>query len=221
MYRLSDGTLFFNAHNGTGLKQAEGVEQISFENEWLSWTRPYDVTASGLEDNRSLISWFDQDVAYRKATEGTTGNDVLSGKAVFGQDGNDVLTALSSGSLLHGGEGNDALKGGSGNDALYGAEGNDVLYASAGYDQLYGGVGDDVFRLGASANNTHIMDFNQANGDHDRLLFAHTVFGSTAALGAAAHQVANDVVIAQGNFHLTVHDALLQEVLYSSAIIVG
>jgi triacylglycerol lipase len=221
VYRLSDGTLFFNAHNGTGLKQAEGVEQISFENEWLSWTRPYDVTASGLEDNRSLISWFDQDVAYRKATEGTTGNDVLSGKAVFGQDGNDVLTALSSGSLLHGGEGNDALKGGSGNDALYGAEGNDVLYASAGYDQLYGGVGDDVFRLGASANNTHIMDFNQANGDHDRLLFAHTVFGSTAALGAAAHQVANDVVIAQGNFHLTVHDALLQEVLYSSAIIVG
>ena len=221
VYRLSDGTLFFNAHNGTGLKQAEGVEQISFENEWLSWTRPYDVTASGLEDNRSLISWFDQDVAYRKATEGTTGNDVLSGKAVFGQDGNDVLTALSSGSLLHGGEGNDALKGGSGNDALYGAEGNDVLYASAGYDQLYGGVGDDVFRLGASANNTHIMDFNQANGDHDRLLFAHTVFGSTAALGAAAHQVANDVVIAQGNFHLTVHDALLQEVLYHSAIVVG
>ena len=119
---------------------------------------------------------------------------MLSGKAVFGQDGNDVLTALSSGSLLHGGEGNDALKGGSGNDTLYGAEGNDVLYASAEAMTSSTVVwGDDVFRLVASANNTHIMDFNQANGDHDRLLFAHTVFGSTAALGAAAHRVANDV----------------------------
>ena len=139
----------------------------------------------------------------------------------FGEGGDDFIWGDEGSETLNGGEGNDALKGGSGNDALYGAEGNDVLYASAGYDQLYGGVGDDVFRLGASANNTHIMDFNQANGDHDRLLFAHTVFGSTAALGAAAHQVVNDVVIAQGNFHLTVHDALLQEVLHSSAIIVG
>ncbi len=221
VYRLSDGTLFFNADNSSGLKQAEGIEQISFENEWLSWTRPYEVTANGLEDNRFLIPWWNNDVAYQKATEGTAGNDTLSGKAVFAQGGNDVLTALSVGSLLHGGEGHDVLKGGAGKDALYGAEGNDVLHASAGYDQLYGGVGDDWFVLGLSANNTHIMDFNQANGDQDRLLFANSLFGSTAALGAAAQQVANDVVIAQGNFHLTVHDALLQDVVYHSAIVVG
>ena len=141
VYRLTDGTLFFNAHNGSGLKQAENVEHVSFEGELLSWDRPYDIGSNGLIDNRFLISWWNKDVSYQKATEGTNSADTLSGKVVFGKDGNDILSAASAGSLLHGGEGNDILKGNSANDALYGAEGRDTLYASAGNDKLYGGVG--------------------------------------------------------------------------------
>lgn len=219
VYRLSDGTLFFNAHDGSGLKQVEHVEQVSFENEWLSWTRPYDVSSTGLTDNRFLVSWWNSDVAYQKATEGSNGNDTLSGKVVFGKDGNDTLSAVSGGSLLHGGEGNDILKGNGGNDALYGAEGRDVLYSSAGYDKLYGGLGDDLFVLGKGANNTHIMDFNQAVGDHDQLGFAQSLFANAAALTAATHQSGSDVVIQSGAFVATVHDALMQDVLSSSMIL--
>ena len=220
VYRLSDGTLFFNAHDGSGLKQVENVEQIAFANEWLSWTRPYAVTASGLDDNRFLIPWWNHDVAYKAATEGSNAADTLSGKVLFGKDGNDVLTAASSASLLHGGEGNDILKGNNGSDALYGAEGRDVLYASAGYDKLYGGVGDDLFVFNsASANNTHIMDFNCAGGDADALGFAQSLFANSSALVAACHQSGANVVIQNGAFMATIHDALLQDVLSSSTIL--
>ena len=220
VYRLSDGTLFFNAHDGSGLKHVENVEHISFSSELLSWTRPYDVTANGLEDNRFLISWWNHDVAYQSATEGTNAADTLSGKVVFGKDGNDVLTAVSAGSLLHGGEGNDILKGSSGCDTLYGAEGRDALYASAGYDQLYGGLGNDIFVLNKAANNTHVMDFNHAGGEQDTLAFTKDLFTSTNALSAATCQRGSDVVIAQGTCNITIHDAIMQEVL-SSAIILA
>lgn len=220
VFRLSDGTLFFNAHNGSGLKQVENVEQVSFDNEWLSWTRPYEVTSTGLTDNRFLISWWNSNIGYQKATEGTNSADQLSGKTVFGKDGNDVLSALSGGSLLHGGEGNDILKGNSGSDALYGAEGRDVLYASRGYDQLYGGLGDDLFVFNsASANNTHIMDFNRAVGDEDGFGFAKTLFASVDALDSAMHQSGADVVIQNGAFMATIHDAMLDDVLSSSMIL--
>lgn len=220
VYRLSDGTLFFNAHDGSGLKQVENVEQIAFANEWLSWTRPYAVTASGLDDNRFLIPWWNHDVAYKAATEGSNAADTLSGKVLFGKDGNDVLTAASSASLLHGGEGNDILKGNNGSDALYGAEGRDVLYASAGYDKLYGGVGDDLFVFNsASANNTQIMDFNCAGGDADALGFAQSLFANSSALVSACHQSGANVVIQNGAFMATIHDALLQDVLSSSTIL--
>ena len=220
VYRLSDGTLFFNAHDGSGLKHVENVEHISFSSELLSWTRPYDVTANGLEDNRFLISWWNHDVAYQSATEGTNAADTLSGKVVFGKDGNDVLTAVNRGSLLHGGEGNDILKGSSGSDTLYGAEGRDALYASAGYDQLYGGLGNDIFVLNKAANNTHVMDFNHAGGEQDTLAFSKDLFASTNALSAATCQRGSDVVIAQGTCNITIHDAIMQEVL-SSAIILA
>lgn len=218
-YRLSDGTLFFNAHDGSGLKQVEHVEHISFDNEWLSWTRPYDVSTSGLIDNRFLISWWNSDIGYQKATEGSNGNDTLTGKTAFGKDGNDNLTALSSGSLLHGGEGNDVLRGAYGNDSLYGAEGRDIVCASHGYDTMYGGVGDDLFMLNRSANNTHIMDFNQAIGDQDLLVFSKDLFASASALAAATRQSGADVVIAQGAFMTTVHDVTMSEVLQHSIFV--
>ena len=218
-YRLSDGTLFFNAHDGSGLKQAESIEQISFQNDLLSWASPYDVTSKGLHDTRLLLSWFKSDVTYQKATEGSNGADALTGQVVFAKEGNDVLYATSQGSLLHGGEGNDIFKGTTGNDALYGAEGRDVLYSSKGNDKLYGGVGDDVFIFNVGSNNTHVMDFNLAIGDQDQLGFAKSLFASMDHLAAATYQSNADVLIRGSGFMATIHDATVQEVLNSSMIL--
>ncbi len=72
--------------------------------------------------------------------------------------------------------------------------------------------------MNKSANNTHIMDFNQAIGAHDVLAFTKDLFASTSALAVATCQRGSDVVIAQGTCNITIHDAIMQDVL-SSAII--
>ncbi|MFD1245748.1 calcium-binding protein [Paralysiella testudinis] len=212
-YRLQDGTLFMHAQDGSGLKQVQNVEKISFEADWFSELRPYEVGNNGLTDNRFVLfkAW-NQDIAYKEHVAGSQGNDVLSGKVVFGQGGHDVLHAVGSGSLLHGGEGNDTLLGGKGNDELYGAEGNDVLYGGGGNNTLYGGVGNDVFAFDAnSSGHTVIRDFNHYAGDKDRLLFAKDLFASVADVLAVSVQKGSDVYIETHGVSVVLQNSSLEQ----------
>ncbi|MDO5687189.1 MAG: calcium-binding protein [Neisseria sp.] len=221
VYRSADGTLFFNPHDGSGLKQASGIEQVAFTHDLLSLTRQYTVGENGLGDERhTLFTWLNQDIAYRPATFGSAGDDNLSGAVVFADDGNDVLHALSSGSLLHGGEGHDILRGGTGNDSLYGAEGNDLLIAGGGHDTLYGGVGHDRFLFDGTAGQAVIKDFNAYAGDKDLLMFTD-VFADADALAAATHQNGKNVVIDYGQTSIVVENTAMDDLLAHTVLLVA
>lgn len=222
VYRTQDGTLFFNPHDGSGLKQVSGIEQVTFSNEIFSQSRPYTVEADGLADHRyTIFKGLNKNISYSEAVKGTVGNDHLHGKIVFAGDGNDVLQALDNGSLLHGGTGADILIGGAGNDTLYGAEGNDILLASGGRDIMYGDVGNDQFVFDGSSGQTQIKDFNTYAGDDDRLIFTKEVFASEDALAAAAQQCGSDVMITHGNMSITLHNSTLADVLQHSVLLVA
>lgn len=199
VYRMKDGTLFMQATYNNGLKQLHSIEKITFDGESFTGIRPYDVTSSGLKSNRYLIKSRNVDVKYKSHTEGTEGEDQLSGKVVFGLDGDDTLTAHETmNSLLHGGKGDDVLVGGRAADKLYGAEGNDLLYAGAGSDLLYGGVGHDIFYFDKTTTGTkHIKDFNQFIGDKDTLLFSEELFATKEEVLKAAKEFAGSVTIAK------------------------
>ncbi|MBS1175472.1 MAG: Lipase [Burkholderiaceae bacterium] len=216
-YRLSDGTVFFDAKNGSDLKQAEHIEKLAFESDALSILNPYEIGAQNIIDKRFWL--FGSNIAYQADTEGTNGNDTLSAKAVFAKDGDDTLTAVGTGSLLHAGEGNDILKGGLGNDQMYGAEGNDRLLASKGNDSLFGGVGDDIFMFNILQGKSVIMDFNLEIGDNDSLVISKNIFADTNALSAATHQVGTDVVINQGIYSIALHDTLVNDVLHHTFLV--
>lgn len=221
-YRLSDGTLFMQARAGNGIKQLENVEKITFSQEHFSQLRPYDVTDDGLQSNRYLIKWRNQEISYREHTEGTHGNDKLSGLAVFGMDGNDTLTATNKrqGSLLHGGEGHDHLIGKKGGDLLYGAEGNDFLNGGAGTNHLYGGVGDDVFFFDKNNQGvSFVRDFNRYSGDQDILLFAKDLFSTSQQLASSAKQVGNNVHVYKDKVSVVIQNSTLDEVLNNSIIV--
>lgn len=172
-YSLSDGTLFMDAKNKINLVEAERIQGVSFENDLLSQTYAYTVGSTGLTDKRAglLSSLIHTNVAYQKATEGTIGNDNLSGAVVFGKDGNDTLTAIASGSLLHGGEGNDKLVGGIGSDRLFGAEGSDTLIGGKGADALDGGLGNDIYQFGRGDG----KDVVRESGGSDQIVFSGNV----------------------------------------------
>ncbi|MGL4766584.1 MAG: calcium-binding protein [Formosimonas sp.] len=172
-YRLSDGTLFMDAKDQSNLVEAENIQRVSFEYELASLVNPYVVTNNSLLDQRAgLMSWlFRKDVVYQAKIEGTQGADNLSGKTLFGQAGNDTLNAISTGSLLHGGEGADVLKGNLGSDRLYGAEGNDVLSGSAGNDYLNGGVGHDTYQFGRGDGKDTVSE----SSGNDQIVFGTSV----------------------------------------------
>jgi Ca2+-binding RTX toxin-like protein len=74
------------------------------------------------------------------ATNGTTGNDTLTGDAnpniLNGLDGDDSLSGAAGNDELNGGNGNDTLDGGLGNDRMVGAAGNDVYAVDNTGDQV-------------------------------------------------------------------------------------
>lgn len=214
IYKMHDGTLFFNAHNGSGLKEVQNVEQVSFENDILSNINQYTISESGLQDHRfKLFTWLNHDKAYDSATEGSALDDSLEGKVVFARAGNDVLTADTSGSLLHGGEGQDYLYGKEGNDTLFGAEGDDVLSAMAGNNTLYGGIGKDTFVFAQNNSHNVIKDFNQYANDSDVLQFSKQVFADKASVAHAAHQEGNHVLIQHDQFYLQIQSSSLEDVM--------
>lgn len=218
-YRLSDGTLFMNAKDGSGIKHLESVEKIAFDNEVFTQMRPYDVKEHSLVSNRFLIKIFNTNVNYKDRTEGSDGNDVLTGKTVFAKDGDDVLFGLTrQNSLLHGGEGDDRLFGQAGNDTLYGGEGNDYLYGGKGTDTLYGGVGNDIFAFDNQSSGTSIIrDFNSFGGDRDVLSF-NNLFSDTTALSRAARSFGEDVHIKAHDVQIIVQNTTLENVLNNSYI---
>lgn len=125
-------------------------------------------------------------------TQGTTGNDKLSGslksEIIWGGKGNDVLD---------GHQGNDVLIGGAGNDWLRGGEGNDYLIGGAGTDTLHGGVGADVLVLTGQGLDTIVafetgvdkLDLSQVRhqfADHKNNFAWASVFSDTAKAGQSA-----------------------------------
>ncbi|UJF23839.1 hypothetical protein L0B52_05685 [Suttonella sp. R2A3] len=221
VYRLSDDTLFFNSHADNGLKQVSGVEQISFTDDWLSNTRPYQVSNQGLTDQRfKLLRWANKDIAYQERVEGSEGDDMLSGEVVFAQAGNDTLKALDNDSLLHGGKGHDVLIGGAGADQLYGAEGNDVLIAGSGDSLLSGGLGDDYFIFQQDSGTHRITDFNADSAEHDTLLLSQALFSEEIALGDIASQHGDDVLLSYQSLNISVENSRVEDVLNHSAIVV-
>lgn len=125
-------------------------------------------------------------------TQGTTGNDKLSGslkaEIIWGGKGNDVLD---------GHQGNDVLIGGAGNDWLRGGEGNDYLIGGAGADTLHGGVGVDTLALTGQGLDTIVsfekgvdkLDLSQVRhqfADHEKNFAWASVFSDTAKAGKSA-----------------------------------
>lgn len=213
-YRMKDGTVFMQATYNNGLKELHSVEKITFDGEIFTGIRPYDVTESGLKSNRYLIKSRNVDVKYKSHTEGTEGEDQLTGKTVFGLGGDDTLTAHQTlNSLLHGGKGDDILIGGRGADKLYGAEGNDLLYGGIGSDLLYGGVGDDIFYFDKESTGLkNIKDFNQFIGDNDTLLFSSELFASKEEVLKYAREDANSVSIIKDKVNVLVNNATLKDI---------
>ncbi|WP_107496286.1 calcium-binding protein [Thalassobius sp. I31.1] len=83
------------------------------------------------------VVWSLEDILAQTVTEGTTGNNTLSG---YGN--------------------RDNLYGLDGNDTLNGKGGDDVLIGGLGNDTLTGGAGDDFFVLDANAGTDTITDYN-------------------------------------------------------------
>ena len=220
IYRASDGDLFFSARDGSGIKQVSEVEKVSFSGDLLSLSTPYTITSGGLVDQRyKLLQFLNYDIEYNAATQGSTGNDQVSGKTVFALGGNDTLLAVNGGSLLHGGEGDDRLMGGAGNDTLYGAEGNDLLRAGGGTNQVYGGVGDDLFAVDAVAGQTTIHDFLAYAGDEDVLSLSRHLFADMEAVRSSMTQADTDVHISQGLVQVTLQNSTIDQVLQHTILV--
>lgn len=193
IYRLSDGQIFAH-HDQYGLKQLANVEKLSFAGEVFGETLAYSIGDDALY-GQSLLQK-QKHTPYKTHQEGAQHDDALLGDAVFALDGDDTLLALSTSSLLHGGEGDDRLFGGAGDDTLIGAEGRDYLYGGAGNNRLYGGIGDDVFAFDRQSDGVNtVYDFNQHAGDNDALVFGGGIFTDRNDVFSHAQASGKDVLI--------------------------
>ncbi|UOO80978.1 hypothetical protein LVJ83_08275 [Uruburuella testudinis] len=218
VFHLNDGTVFFEQAGNAELVQAHNIEQVTFNGDLLSHTRPYQVQENELADVRfKLFKSFNQSVEYQTHEEGGSGSDTLKGKNLFGGNGDDILYGNESGGLLHGGEGNDMLVAGENGIRLYGAEGNDILYARGNDISLSGGIGDDTFVFDASGS-YQISDFNSSHNEGDRLMFAAALFDN-GSLADFSVQRGEDVQIAYQQFSLTVQNSSLDDVMAAGQII--
>ena len=217
---MEDDTLFFLDKDGINLVEADNVEAVSFEKEIASHLNNYDIGSSGLIDNRPVIKWFSKGKSYGSHTEGSDGDDSLTGNIVFGREGDDTIHGTKGNNTLHGGQGDDTLYGLAGNDKLYGAEGDDRLDSGAGNDWLIGGIGNDTFVIGNNAGADTIVDFNNDIGYNDVIEFSSSLFQSFTDLAANAIQAKNDVLVTLNSTdYLTVLNSTVDDVLNSSVII--
>jgi Ca2+-binding RTX toxin-like protein len=127
-------------------------------------------------------------VAANKASNGTTGDDTLTGG-----NGNDHLSGNS---------GNDSISGGYGTDMLNGGDGNDTLSGGLGIDTLTGGAGNDIFQYTSAEEIGNKGNYNYSGGDTITDLSAgdtidmSAIAGLTfAGLGKGFTGVANQLII--------------------------
>lgn len=123
-----------------------------------------------------------------KITEGTTGDDQLTGIAkadrMYGLEGNDVLLGRGGNDRLSGGSGNDLLDGSTGRDTLLGGGGSDTLDGGTGKDVLAGSIGADTFRFTAAPVATNADRISDFNGKVDRIALDNAVFTGVGGNGA-------------------------------------
>ncbi len=206
---LDDGTLAFLSANGSSVI-ASGIEEVTFLDDGIfGQDRSYAIADGGLEDLTwsGLFERWDRDITFTTATQGSEGDDTLSGKLVFGLGGDDMLSASQGGARLVGGMGDDTLTGAAGDDVLIGAEGNDLLSGGGGTDLLSGGLGDDVFVFDVTlAGDTCIADFNISDVDADRLLVTGTDLDAESFL-ALGEETSDGLVFTIDDATLTLHAA--------------
>lgn len=166
---------------------------------------------------------------------GGIGHDSLWGGTsqdrLYGEDGNDFLAGEAGDDYLLGGSGTDVLYGGAGNDYLdiddratagadflYGEDGNDVLVGGGVHSRLTGGAGQDIFAIRPWAKTT-ITDFYTGPGGHDQIqIWNKPLFANFSAMMAWARQVGSDVVIAKGEFSLTLSNKQLSSLVASDFV---
>lgn len=150
-------------------------------------TRNLYLTVIGTTSAITISNWFDSQRCPVQSVEFADGTvwsreDLLEryyslerGGRMGGTDRNDRLIGDGSDDEIDGGVGNDTLKGMWGDDRLYGDEGDDVLDGGRGQDLLSGGLGDDTYLFERGHGVDTIMDFDRANGSHDRILLGKDV----------------------------------------------
>ena len=136
------------------------------------------------------ITWNQAKIREMVITNGTDGNDTITGLAggvnqLFGKLGNDVLTGAEGADVLNGGEGADVISGGAGADILIGGAGNDTLD---------GGGGDDTFVFARGFGHDAIAQNDGLQARTDVVKFSD--LASTDLL--ASERVGADVVL---SFH--------------------
>lgn len=203
-YMLSDGTLYLEDAY-FGLKELDGVERIAFTGPIVDQTY---AVQSGKLDSRTF---FVDDKSYSAKTEGSNGDDVLTGNSVgnviFGRGGDDVLNGNGGADKLIGGLGDDVLKGGGGSDRLYGGSGNDRLIAGSGNDLLSGDAGADTFDFSTGIRGANrVTDFDGGGWDGDVLLLSRSDFGSAGQALNAMYQSGDDVVLAASGGSIRLQD---------------
>ena len=212
--RLSDGRVFaIDTTGANGVEELIEVEELDF-----GWNE-YRLDADELE----ATSWFTSDRAYSDASEGTSGDDAISGGSgrdlLFGLDGNDTISAGAGNDFVHGGAGEDTLTGGAGNDMLLGGAGDDVLVADGGVDILSGGLGADTFDLRLS-DEVIITDLNPGgHDDGDVVLLSSTQAASSEAALASAQQYGGDVLLLLTDLNVLIENASVTDLSADDFII--
>lgn len=86
-----------------------------------------------------------QNLSCTTTTNGTTGNDMITGtsapECIYADHGNDVIDGGPGDDRLYGGSGNDDLFGDSGNDCMWGGTEDDFIDGESGYDFGDGEIG--------------------------------------------------------------------------------
>ena len=135
------------------------------------------------------VIWTDAEIRRRAITNGTPGDDILSGSNggpnhIFGLGGNDLIWGADGNDQLDGGIGNDRIRTEGGADVVNGGDGNDWVnctvnadgtigyYTDSGSATIDGGTGDDYLH-GTSGDDSIVgglgNDFLSGSDGNDSL----------------------------------------------------
>jgi len=153
------------------------------------------ISINGTDDRLQLSGWY-SDEAHQiervQFTDGTVWNAAYmaemarvgtdSDDFLVGTPGNDLMDGQGGNDEIYGLEGDDILYGGSGDDRIYGAAGNDTLYGGSGRDYLDGGTGNDTYIFARGSGEVTVVDYDNAQGNLDTVLFGADVQPSDITL---------------------------------------